>query len=215
MKKIINILTILLCVCFITGCNKTSEEKNNTDALKVKKEYESLNGLENENNGKKYVEISLDDDNPFTYVTASDIVKKVNNKETFMLYLGFPECPWCCEYVKYLNEVALANDYEKIYYKNILDERKNNTDFYQELIKILDEYLQYDDEGNKRIYVPAVIAVKKGKIVGFDDETSLDTKGYETPQDYWQNEDLVGLKEKLRQMMSDTIIDSCTSDCNK
>lgn len=34
--------------------------------------------------------------------------------------------------------------------------------------------------------MPAVIAVNKGKIVGFDDETSYDTKGYEKPEDYWK-----------------------------
>lgn len=197
-KKLMIIVSIILIVIIIgISLFLVLSKDNSSDAVKFSKEYETVT-----------------DNNVFVYRTDEEIIKILKNG-TGIVYLGFPECPWCREYVKYLNEVALANDYEKIYYKNILDERKNNTDFYQELIKILDEYLQYDDEGNKRIYVPAVIAVKKGKIVGFDDETSLDTKGYETPQDYWQNEDLAGLKEKLRQMMSDTIIDSCTSDCNK
>ena len=60
-----------------------------------------------------------------------------------------------------------------------------------------------------------VIGVNKGQIVGFDDETAWDTKGYETPEDYWSQEDLLGLKDKLAKMFQDTKSNICTSDCNK
>ena len=86
---------------------------------------------------------------------------------------------------------------------------------YQKIVEILSDYLQNDEEGNKRLYVPAVIAIKDGKIVGFDDETAWDTKGYETPDEYWENEDLAALKEKLRCMMRDCEKSICTSSCNK
>ncbi len=62
------------------------------------------------------------------------------------------------------------------------------------MVEILKDHLRYDEEGNKRIYAPSVIAVKDGEIVGFDDETAADTKGYETPKEYWENEDLGGLR---------------------
>lgn len=153
-------------------------------------------------------------DNVFVYRTPEEIIKILKNG-TGIVYLGFPECPWCGQYVVYLNEVAKKNNVKKINYLNILEDRKNNTDAYKEITSILSDYLQYDDDGNKRIYVPAVIAVKDGKIVGFDDETSYDTKGYENPQDYWENEDLAGLKDKLSCMMKDCEKSICTSDCNK
>ena len=54
-----------------------------------------------------------------------------------------------------------------------------------------------------------------GEIVGFDDETAADTKGYKTPKEYWENEDLEGLKAKLAKMFEDTKTNICTSDCNK
>ena len=54
-----------------------------------------------------------------------------------------------------------------------------------------------------------------GEIVGFDDETAADTKGYKTPKEYWENEDLEGLKTKLAKMFEDTNKNICTSDCNK
>ena len=61
---------------------------------------------------------------------------------------------------------------DKIYYYNILEDRKNNTEEYKNIVSKISDYLQYDDEGNKKVFVPAVVAVDKGKIVGFDDETA-------------------------------------------
>lgn len=153
-------------------------------------------------------------DNVFVYRTPKQIINTLE-KGTGIVYLGFPECPWCTGYVPYLNEIAKEMNVEKIYYLNVLEERKNNTAEYQKIVEILSDYLQNDEEGNKRLYVPAVIAIKDGEIVGFDDETAWDTKGYETPKEYWENEDLEGLKEKLRCMMRDCKKDICTSSCNK
>ena len=85
----------------------------------------------------------------------------------------------------------------------------------KKMIDILKDYLKFDEEGNKRIYAPSVIAVKDGEILDFDDETAWDTKGYKTPEEYWKNEDLEGLKEKLAKMFEETKTNICTSDCNK
>lgn len=173
--------------------NKTKE----TDGEKFAKEYSSVNN-----------------DNVFVYKDIDEIIKILENG-TGVVYLGFPECPWCTQYVVYLNEVAKENDIEIIYYHNILEDRQNNTNEYQKIVNLLSNYLQYDEEGNKRIYVPAVIAVKKGEIIDFDDETAWDTKNYDTPEEYWANENLEGLKSKLQNMFIQTKISTCTSDCNK
>lgn len=81
-------------------------------------------------------------------------------------------------------------------------------------MKILDVYLSNDDEGNKRIYVPAIIIVQNGKIVEFDDETSKDTKGYKTPEEYWKNENLDALKTKLEKSFNEIKSTVCKSGCN-
>lgn len=101
----------------------------------------------------------------------------------------------------------------KIYYYDILEARKNNTEEYQQIVSLLEKHLQYDEEGNKKVYVPSVIAVKKGEIVGFDDETAWDTKGYEKPEDYWTEDEVKDLKEKLETMIGDAGLNIC-SDCN-
>lgn len=168
-----------------------------TDASKFKEEYSNVS-----------------EDNVFVYRTDKEIIDILKHG-TGIIYLGFPECPWCQAYVSYLDEVAKETKIEKIYYLNILEIRKNNTKEYQEIVSLLDNYLSYDEEGKKRIYVPAIVAVKEGEIIGFDDETSHDTKGYETPEEYWEKEDLDSLKTKLKDMFNKTNTNVCTTDCNK
>lgn len=202
--SVIAVVAVAVLCLYPRTSKNTDTDKNQklTDSEKFAKEYK----LESKD-GKAI-------DNVFIYRTPEQIIN-ILKKGTGIVYLGFPECPWCKGYVPYLNEIAQEMKVEKIYYLNILNERKNNTDEYKEITEILSEYLQNDEEGNKRIYVPAVIAVKDGKIVGFDDETAWDTKGYETPKEYWENEDLDALKEKLRCMMRDCEKNICTSSCNK
>ena len=152
-------------------------------------------------------------DNVFVVKSAKEVIKVLEHG-TGVVYLGFPECPWCQEYVLYLNEVAKDEGLDKIYYFNILNDRKDNTKDYQKIVSLISEHLQYDDEGNKRVYVPAVIAVDEGKIVGFDDETAWDTKGFEKPEDYWTDEEVDDLKDKLEDMIEKITPKTCT-DCNK
>ena len=156
---------------------------------------------------------TLTEYNYYIYKDINEIIKILEHG-TGAVYLGFPECPWCQAYVPMLNEVADIEGLEKIYYYNIYEDRKNNTDSYQKIVNIISDYLQYDDEGNKRIYVPAIIVVSEGKIIGFDDETSYDTKGFDNPEDYWTEEEQKDLKTKLSSYISKIVDNSCT-DCNK
>lgn len=198
-KKIMIIIGIVLVIMLgVLGYLYLNKEKNtNVDGKKFAGEYTSVT-----------------EDNVFVYRTIDEIINILEHG-TGVVYLGFPECPWCTAYVPYLNEVAKDNGAGKVYYYNILNDRKDNTDNYKKLVDILKDYLKFDEEGNKRIYAPSVIAVKDGEIVGFDDETAWDTKGYKTPEEYWKNEDLEGLKERLTKMFEDTETNICTSDCNK
>lgn len=176
--------------------NSCEVEVKKTDAEKFSGEY-----------------TNVDNTNLFVYRTSSEIINILKNG-TGIVYLGFPGCPWCQAYVPYLNEVAKTNGLEKIYYFNILEDRKNNTDDYKEMVSLLKDYLSNDSEGNKRIYAPSIIAVKAGEIVGFDDETGYDTKGEKDPKDYWTDKRVKKLKEKLNKMAKEVASNTC-SDCNK
>lgn len=176
--------------------------------LFLKKDKKAVSDMEKFS--AEYHEVSKN--NVFVYRNIDEIIN-ILEKGTGIVYLGFPECKWCQRYTKYLNEVAMDMGISKIYYYNIREDRKLNTENYQKIVSILENYLQNDEEGNKRIYVPSVIALKKGEIVGFDDETAWDTKGFETPDEYWNTDEVNDLKEKLEKMIADTGSNICT-ECN-
>lgn len=198
---------LLAVIVFAVGClgiykisqnNKDNNDNKETisDATKFKEEYTKVG-----------------DDNVFVYRNIEEIIKILENG-TGVVYLGFPSCPWCQAYVPYLNEVAKEKGISKIYYYNILNDRKEETDNYKKILELLGEYVEYDNEGNKRIYAPTIIFVSNGKIVGMDSETAKDTKGYKDPQDYWTEKRVKSLKDRLGKC-SEQVKETVCSDCNK
>lgn len=153
---------------------------------------------------------NVNKDNLFVYSTGAEIIKMLQNG-TGVIYLGFPECKWCQAYVPMLNEVAEENGIKKIHYFNILEDRKNNTSTYKKIVEILNENLLYDDEGNKRIYVPDVTIVNKGNIIGHDNESSVVTESDGTPKEYWTKEKQETLKNKLKTYFEEINKGVCTS----
>lgn len=194
MKKKLCILSIIgLCLLTLTGCNSKKDSDDNkekteevTDALKFKEEYESLNGTES-SSGKTIRTIEIPSDNPFIYKSAKDIVESMDNEETFIVYFGFPTCPWCRSVLPTLISVAKDNGVDKIYYVNVKDIRDvmelndkgkpevktNGTEDYNKLLEKLDnvlsDYTLTDEDGKevktgeKRIYAPNIITVIDGK----------------------------------------------------
>ena len=176
MKKFLLVFIMIFSIFIITGC-----EKKLDDAKKFKEEYESLNGIVNDN-GKSIRTINIDLNNPFVYKTEDDIVSMIINKETFLVYFGFPKCPWCRSMLESLIEVAKEYDLETIYYVNVLDIRdtidktgnrtKEGTEGYYKLLGLMNDVLSdydiKDDNGKKvnvnekRIYAPNVVAVIDG-----------------------------------------------------
>ncbi len=98
--------------------SEIDDAKNNEDAIKFKEEYEKLNDV-SAGEDKKYRSLEISDENPFIYSTEEDIVKRIDDKETFVVYFGFSDCPWCRSVINPLIESATKNDIEKIYYVDI------------------------------------------------------------------------------------------------
>lgn len=195
-KIILGILTtMLLVLTSILGYYKLQPKKI-SDTLKFQKEYQEV--------AKDHV---------FVYRNLNDIIDILKHG-TGVVYLGFPECPWCQRYVVYLNEVAKEHDIEQIYYYNIKEDREKNTKKYQEVVKILEDYLDYNQEGKKRIFVPDITFVQEGKIIGHDNETSMISDEGMTPDKYWDKENVKKLKEKLNKFASELNTDMCTK-CNE
>lgn len=188
-KKILLLLLLTLTFVGVTGCGKT--EKKNEDALKFKEEYESFNGKKNDY--FEYRKLTIDEENPFVFATDSEIVEKIENKESFIVYFGDPQCPWCRSIVEQAIKSAKANGIEKIYYVRFwdgfheekirdvyeLDEnnkpvlKQEGSKAYTKLLEYLDsvlsDYTLKDKDGNKvdvnekRIFLPNFVAVVNGE----------------------------------------------------
>ena len=158
---------------------------------------------------------SVTEDNVFVYKDINEIIK-IMEHGTGIVYLGFPECPWCNAYVKYLNETAIDVGIDEIYYYNILDDRTNNTKEYQKIVSILGDNLEYDKDGNHRIFVPNVSFHINGEVIGNDYETSYDTHELSDPLEYWTDEEVTDLKGRLTIYMEKVFkeLNSCTK-CNE
>ena len=184
-RKILMMLLIVGSLFLATGC--VSE-----DAKKFKNDYESVNGKEN-SSGKVHRTVSILEDNPYTYATAEDIVKKIENKETFYVYFGDKLCPWCRSVIEKSIKVAKENNIKTIYYVPIWDDEgneilrdrlkvndegkietvKEGTEAYKKLLELLDnvlsDYSLNDKDGKKvetkekRIYAPNFIYVESGE----------------------------------------------------
>ena len=171
MKKIVLVLVLLL---IVTGCSFSGLNRNNKeDAMKFKEEYEKLNDTKNAS-GLTHRAINIDSNNPFVYTTAEEIVRKIENKETFYVYFGSAYCPWCRSVIEKVIEVANEKKIDTIYYVDVwggedhtevlrdvyaLDEKgkptrtSEGTESYYQLLTYFDEVLSKyqltDEEGNK------------------------------------------------------------------
>ena len=189
MKKIIKVIIAIAFVTLLTGCIDIS-----LDAIKFKDEYESLNGTKN-TKGLANRDVTIDATNPFIYKTGDEIVEMIENEETFFVYFGDTQCPWCRSVIEKAIAVAKNYNVKKIYYVKIWDNDHNEilrdvytvnedgtiektnegTSAYIKLLtyfdSVLKDYSLKDSEGNalespeKRIYAPNFIYVRNGKAI--------------------------------------------------
>lgn len=219
------IIFIVLLTLIFVKLNKKEEAKD-TDAIKIKEEYESLNGSE-ASNGYTYPEISLEDNNPFIYASIDDAIEVLNDG-TGLIYFGYASCPWCrnaLNVLQYVNvkeilyvDLSDARDVYEIV-DGVLTKTKDASNGYYKLLELLDSVLDdyVIDEvsvGEKRIYVPLVVGVKEGNIVGSHTGT-VDLNDGQTAYDALTNDQQEELKEVYDEIASKVNTNVCDIDSNK
>ena len=186
MKKIIITLLLFISIISLAGC-ATKESRA------FKEDYEKLNGQKT-SSGKEHRSLNISEDNPFIEVSAEEIVKKIENKETFYVYFGSTLCPWCRSVIEKAIEIAKKNNIKTIYYVDIWDDKGNEilrdkyeikdkkvvkvqdgTESYSKLLQTFDSLLRdynlTNEDGNeistgeKRIYAPNYFYIKNGEAV--------------------------------------------------
>ena len=227
MKKLFCGLLFVLSLFIIAGCDKE------TDGEKFKQEYEDLNGKTIGDTKYEYPKVEIDKDNAIKYASYDDVLELLTDG-TGVIYLGYPNCPWCRSAVPALLDAADEVGIKEIYYINMENERdeikvkedgtletvKEGTEGYKKLLErldnILDEYTLTDIHGNvvsaneKRIYVPLVIFVRKGEIVGYHLDTVESQKNPFDGLDKKQKNELMDIYVNY---MHKVLGDICDSSC--
>lgn len=182
MKKILICILTLLLIC---GCS------NKTESEEFKKDYESLNGKSSSYGEYRTLNI---DENPFVFSSSDEIIKMIENNESFYVYFGDKACPWCRSVIEKAITVSKKYSVSKIYYINIWNDNHNEIlrdkyelkdgvpvkvsdgdKNYQKLLEYFNDYLKdytlTDEENNiinvgeKRIFAPTFIYVENGKAI--------------------------------------------------
>lgn len=205
-----------------------------TDAIKFKSEYEKLNGkvaYKNNDTEIKYPDVKISGKNAVKYSDASE-VEKVMNEGTGVIYLGYAKCPWCRSAVPALLQAAEDAGIENIYYIDMEHQRDQyvvedgklvikdvGTNDYQKLLKVFDKYLdkyviEQDGKkykvGEKRIYVPMVVFVREGEVVGVHVDTVESQKNPFVSLDEKQFEELYNIYSGY---MHEVLNDLCDERC--
>lgn len=221
MKKILIVIIIMFT---LVGCS--NKEEVITDSIKFKNEYEELNDKKTNYGDYYYRSLNIDSDNPIIYKSAKEVLNMIDNKESFAIYFGFADCPWCRSVVETMISVSEELNISNIYYVDVKDIRdvlkindngevitsKEGTDDYYKLLdklsNVLDDYILTSKEGKevntniKRIYAPNIVAVVDGVATKLT--TGISDK---------QTDAYMDLDEEIRQESYDMI--KCTLECLK
>lgn len=164
-KNIIGVGILIGLVALITSSVIFNKVEYKQSAIDFKNEYEKVNGLTMKGD-IKYRTLNIDKKNPYVKVSIDEIAKKIENEESFYLYVGDHLCPWCRSGLEKMIEVANREKIETIYYVDFWDDEHN------EILRDL-----YDVK----------ISGKKVEIIQTKEATEGYKKLYEAVKDYIQD----------------------------
>ncbi len=186
----IGLILVVLCIGAILLFHHKTQELDS--ALKFKEEYEQYNGRITDE-GYTYPELQISKKNVMYYATSQEVISLLKHG-TGIIYFGTPSNPWCRNAVSVLLQASESTNINRIYYLDLTKkydvyEMKNNQvtktkegsrDYY-EIVDLLKEYLSnyvIDNQGQamdtkvKRIFMPFVVFVQKGKILSTREGTT-------------------------------------------
>lgn len=188
MKKMTKNFIYLVLFAFLIWCfvylGKKDFSSTITDAERFSKEY-----------------TTIDTDNPFVYVNSNRVLNILNN-ETGIILVGFSSNAWMQEYVRELYPILKENNITKVYYYDVIEDRTKKTKNFRQIEDLLSKYLKITDMGSEYLFTPALIFVKDGKIINYDDETSLVSFDMR-PDTYWNEDAITSFHNKINTYLSE------------
>lgn len=195
-KTMIFILALLLVGCSV-----------NTDKEKDKAAYcddgeEGVCSITKSADMSSY-ENFTDKSNQFVKSNMKEMLTMFKEKKSGVVYLGYPDCPWCIEALPVMNEIAKAEE-TKISYVQTRDSEKKllySEEEKKELIPYVEQYLNKDEDGAYQLYVPFMVVIKDGKAVAGHIGTVDGHDAHERKMTKEESEDL----KKIYQEMFDKL----------
>ena len=188
MKKMTRNFIYLVLFAFLIWCfvylGKKDFSSTITDAERFSKEY-----------------TTIDMDNPFVYVNSNRVLNILNN-ETGIILVGFSSNAWMQAYVRELYPILKENNITKVYYYDVIEDRTKKTKNFRQIEDLLSKYLKITDMGAEYLFTPALIFVKDGKIINYDDETSLVSFDMR-PDTYWNEDAITSFHNKINTYLSE------------
>ncbi len=130
---------------------------------------------------QEYKDISKN--NVFVYTNGHEILNILNGKSG-IIFMGFPSNEWSHYYADYLNEIALLNDIDKIYYYDFKKDRELNNTTYVNIVNKLKDYLYITDTNYVDLFAPSIWIIKDGKVI-FTDSEVYTISATMTPKEYF------------------------------
>ena len=151
--------------------------------------------------------LALYDEEPVYYdLDVDGMLTAMKQKKSFVVYFGYPECEWCMEVVPILNQAAKENEMQVGYINTRSNpEWTKNTqiDGYDDLIQVIGEYLEYDADGVRHLYVPTVFFIREGKVIGYHEGTLEGHNARNRGLDMDEQETLRNIYRDLFQQLKD------------
>lgn len=143
----------------------------------------------------------VDDNHPFKETDIYKILEMFEQKETSIVFFGFPDCPKCHQVATVLSLAAENNAVKKIYYFNPLSARDNNTKEYRKLVDIIADILPSDEYGKKSLQVPLVLFIEQGQVKTYQSGSVNEAPVDKKILDEVQSTTLINIFDtKLKQM---------------
>lgn len=199
MKRFITCIltTVLLMGCASTtstSSTKSTSESSTTEQVTITNSVE-LAAVKSTLSGYKWVGDEIGD---FEETSLKETIRLFDEKGSAVVYYGYVGCPWCERALPELNKVALKTGI-KIYYVDASVSPASED--YQSLTEDLGDALSTNSEtGEKEMYVPFVVGIKNGEVVG--SHTAL-IDGFEIKDDSSQLSD--SQKQELQDIYMDII----------
>ena len=179
MQMIIYVLIFIICIVLFIVIGQIDFKKNiTTDPERFSDIYKVV-----------------DKDNLYLFADATDVLNILNGNSGIIL-MGFPTNKWTGHYANILNDACKDLNVKEILYYDFFQDRSESNGTYETIVNKLKVYAPVNDEGYMDIQAPTVLIVKKGEVIAYFDDTSVN-KGSVTPEIYYTDNQIARTYENF------------------